>query len=254
MLGDLAAEATKELPNGQPFSNGHLAHGSSTKKSLVATPKRVTAEHIVPEPPLAETTSEPIMDTSTSMSPSPDPSSVSASTLHKEEGVSATPNASSDSTWEKQSQASQADEKSGEQDFERNGEKEAERNGEGTSEEGEGEKVDSPSAVWDQLASASQLKEAPLPTVNVWQQRALDLKAKAGKGTKPPPNPAATTKPGFQSGNQSDSNSPKDDERSAHSKEDPHGPGPFESSNGHRANKDIGESTPAGHDFEHAMP
>ena len=232
----------KELPNGQPLSNGHLAHGPSTRKSLVVTPKKTNDEQIVTELPVADTTSSDLVpDTSASTPPSPDLSSVSTSTLPKEEGVSATPNASSDSTWEKQSQASQVDEKQGEQDAKRHGEQEVEKSSEATSEKGDEGKAGSPSAVWDQLASASQLREAPLPAVNVWQQRALDLKAKAVKSTKPPANPAVTTRPSFQSRSQSGSNSPKDDERNIRGRKDPQGPSPFEHAHGQRASKDLGK-------------
>ena len=251
--GDQSVLAPRELPNGQPLGNGHLTHVPSAKKSLAVTPKRVNHDHVVPEVHSTEEVSEPTTDISAPTPPSPDLSSVSTSTLPKEEGVSATPNASSDSTWEKQSQASQTDEKPSEMGVENVGEREAEKSTEAASERSEGEKAESPSALWDQLAAASQLKEAPLPTVNIWQQRALDLKAKTGKSSKPMTNSAAAAKPGFQSGSQSGSNSTKDDERYGRGRKDSQGPGQFELVNGHRASRDFGKSTSIRKDLDHAI-
>ena len=239
--GDHLVSLPGELPNGQLLGNGHLTHGPSAKKSLVATPKRASHDHVVPKMRSKEEISEPAADISVPTPPSPDPSSVSTSTFPKEEGVSATPNASSDSTWEKQSQASQLEEKSSEIGAENVNEKETEKASEDASEKSEGEKAESPSAVWDQLAAASQLKEAPIPAVNIWQQRALDLKSKAGKSSQPIANHAVTAKPGFQTGSQSGSNSPKDDERYGHRRKDSQGPGQFEHMNGHRVSKDFGK-------------
>lgn len=96
--------------------------------------------------------------------PSPSSGSASTSTLPKEDDVFATPNGSSDSTWEKNSQTSQNEEKG----------------------------VQSPDAEkddgrqsWDPPAMPSAiLREAPPPAFNFWQKRAMDAQAKANKETK----------------------------------------------------------------------
>lgn len=79
--------------------------------------------------------------------------------LSKEEDISATPNASSESTWDRISQASQTDEK--------------------IMPRVEGDEDDSKLSSWEHVPQASQLREAPVPTVNVWQKRAQDAQAKA---------------------------------------------------------------------------
>ena len=242
MHNDQPIQAPLELPNGHVLGNGYFTHGSSAKKSLVVTPKRITNNHVVSSLHSTEEVSRPTADIPAPTPPSPNLSSVSTSTLPKEEGISATPNASSDSTWEKQSQASQIDEKPSETGLENVGGKEGEKTTEGASDKSEEEKVESPSAVWDQLAASSQLKDAPLPAFNIWQQRALDQKAKASKDTKPIVKSTVATKPGLPPGSQDGYNSLKDDQRYARGRKDSHGPSQFEHVNGHRASKDFSKS------------
>ncbi|PGH18527.1 hypothetical protein AJ79_00304 [Helicocarpus griseus UAMH5409] len=91
-----------------------------------------------------------------------------STTLPKEDEVSATPNGSSDSNWDKQSQASGVAEKSNK-----------------TSESG---KEKSKESGWEKdTPVAKELKAAPIPAVNVWQQRreAQEAKAKATAALKP---------------------------------------------------------------------
>ncbi|KAI9873044.1 MAG: hypothetical protein M1830_000898, partial [Pleopsidium flavum] len=97
---------------------------------------------------------------------SPSFGTASTSTLPKEDDLSSTPNASSDSTWDRQSQTSHSPEKVGPQ-------------GEvGKENEKEKEKGNS----WEkESAKPASLKPAPLPALNFWQQRreAQEAKAKA---------------------------------------------------------------------------
>jgi la-related protein 1 len=93
----------------------------------------------------------------------PDIDALSSSTAAKDDDVSSQPNMSSESTWDNKSQASTSVDKSVEP---------VEKTSEKT------KKAKS--------APAKPLKEAPLPTVNVWQQRADEQKTKA----KPTPAPA----------------------------------------------------------------
>ncbi len=104
----------------------------------------------------------------TSTPSSPGFGTASTSTLPKEDDLLSTPNGSSDSTWERQSQTSQNGTK--------NGEKVA------------AEKEQSAGTTWDEeLPLPASLKEAPPPAVNFWQQRieAQDAKTKALKQAAP---------------------------------------------------------------------
>ena len=95
---------------------------------------------------------------------SPGFGTASTSTLPKEDDMFSTPNGSSDSTWEKQSQTSQ--------------------NGTKNEEKVDAEKEQSAGNTWDEEPTPSvSLKEAPPPAVNFWKQRkeAQDAKAKASK-------------------------------------------------------------------------
>ena len=99
---------------------------------------------------------------STSTPTSPSLGTASTSTIAKEDDSSCTPNASSDSTWDKQSQASVNPEKAGEPAL---GSKDSAKDDVGEKEpEKEKPKV---------------LMAAPVPAVNFWQQRAQEAKAKA---------------------------------------------------------------------------
>ena len=108
---------------------------------------------------------------------SPGFGTASTSTLLKEDDMFSTPNGSSDSTWEKQSQTSQ--------------------NGMKTGEKVDGEKEQSAGTTWDEepLLPAS-FKEAPPPAINFWKQRreAQDAKTKASKNaTSAPKSKPATS-------------------------------------------------------------
>ncbi|KAK2752823.1 hypothetical protein FQN55_005955 [Onygenales sp. PD_40] len=107
---------------------------------------------------------------------SPSVGTASTTTLPKEDDISLTPNGSSDSTWDKQSQASGPVEKST-QTPESTKEKQGEDG-------------------WEKETPAvNELKAAPLPAFNIWQQRkeAQEAKAKATAALKP--TTPATSKP-----------------------------------------------------------
>ncbi|PYH46178.1 La domain family [Aspergillus saccharolyticus JOP 1030-1] len=90
-------------------------------------------------------------------------SSSTTSTLKDEDGLN-TPNGTSESTWDKQSQASGADKATGEE-----------------------EGADNKTEEKEKSAPAKELKAAPLPAVNVWHQRkeAQEAKVKALAALKP---------------------------------------------------------------------
>ncbi|KAF1968372.1 hypothetical protein BU23DRAFT_480636 [Bimuria novae-zelandiae CBS 107.79] len=88
--------------------------------------------------------------TATALS-SPEMGASTASTVTKDDDVSSVPNTSSDSTWENKSQASTSVDKSTEPS-------------EKSSQKGKGKKREQP--------PAKPLQEAPVPVVNIWQQRA----------------------------------------------------------------------------------
>ena len=103
--------------------------------------------------------SEPSSELTAAALSSPEMGASTASTVTKDDDVSSVPNTSSDSTWENKSQASTSVEKSTEAS-------------EKASQKGKGKKREQP--------PAKPLQEAPLPTVNIWQQRA-ELRQKPGK-------------------------------------------------------------------------
>ena len=107
-----------------------------------------------------------------SMPSSPDLSSVSASTIPKEDDIFITTNGSSDSTWDRQSQTSQNGNKG---DVKEDTEKDGTKPG-----------------IWDQTPAVAQLKEAPPPSFNIWQQRA-EKQAKAVKEPAPAPVGGSST-------------------------------------------------------------
>ena len=118
--------------------------------------------------PQRNVTTQPQVLTSTPSSPSF--GTASTSTLPKEDDISSTLNASSDSTWDRQSQTSHSPEKVAIP-------VEAEK-------EGEKEKGQS----WEkETAKPAPFKPAPPPTLNVWQQRreAQEAKAKANSLSTP---------------------------------------------------------------------
>ncbi|QKX56097.1 uncharacterized protein TRUGW13939_03197 [Talaromyces rugulosus] len=88
---------------------------------------------------------------------SPSIGTASTSTLAKEDDIPAIPNGTSDSTWDKQSQTSNPTDKAASVSESKDGSTKSEK------------------------AAQKELKAAPIPTVNIWQQRkeAQDAKAKA---------------------------------------------------------------------------
>ena len=112
----------------------------------------------------------------TSTPSSPGFGTASTSTLPKEDDLFSTPNGSSDSTWEKQSQTSQ--------------------NGIKNGEKADAEKEQNADNTWDEEPQPPvSLKEAPPPAINFWQQRieAQDAKAKALKQANPVQKPKPIT-------------------------------------------------------------
>lgn len=117
----------------------------------------------------------------------PDLDSLSASTVTKDDDVSSQPNMSSESTWDNKSQASTSVEKSvdpAEKTSEKPEKGEKGRKGKkgDKGEKKEPEKEKEP---------PKPLKEAPLPAVNIWQQRADQQKTQA----KPVASPLANGAP-----------------------------------------------------------
>ncbi|OAT10262.1 La domain-containing protein, variant 2 [Blastomyces gilchristii SLH14081] len=105
--------------------------------------------------------------TATSGTSSPSVGTTSTTTLPKEDDTSGTPNGIPDSSWDKQSQVSGTVEKS--------------------SESGESGKEKLKENGWEKdVPVLKELKAAPIPAVNVWQQRreAQEAKAKASAALK----------------------------------------------------------------------
>ena len=112
---------------------------------------------------------------------SPEYGVTSTSSLPKEEDAFSAMNGSSESTWDKQSQTSQ------------NGCKEGEKT--------DVEKGQSTKIPWDDEAPPSvSLKEAPPPSVNFWQQRALAQRPKPPTLAQPPKPAVPNLSPGNSNG------------------------------------------------------
>ncbi|KAK8193285.1 uncharacterized protein BKA78DRAFT_294668 [Phyllosticta capitalensis] len=125
-------------------------------------------------------------------SPSVGASSTSAT---KEDDISSVPNASSESTWDSKSQASNAADKPAEQS-EHNSEK---RSGKERKKR-EDRKDDKEKEKEKEKIPAKPLQEAPIPIVNIWKQRA-EASAKAKPSTPAPSKSTPTTaKPVGQAG------------------------------------------------------
>ncbi|KAJ8110359.1 hypothetical protein OPT61_g6781 [Boeremia exigua] len=107
--------------------------------------------------------------------------SLSASTVTKDDEVSSQPNMSSESTWDSKSQASTSVDKSIEP-AQKTSEK-PER-----SEKGRKGKKGEKKEAEKEKEPLKPLKEAPLPTVNIWQQRADQQKSQAKPVASPPIN------------------------------------------------------------------
>lgn len=120
-------------------AEGHDAHSSEKIPGASESRTQTTKSAATPSDLTAAALSSPEIGAST------------ASTVTKDDDVSSIPNTSSDSTWENKSQASTSVDKSTEPS-------------EKSSQKGKGKKREQ--------APAKPLQEAPLPAVNIWQQRA----------------------------------------------------------------------------------
>lgn len=148
--------------------------------------------------PVVTQMSESLSHNTLSNPGSPNYGTTSTSTLPKEDDVSATPNGSSESTWEKVSQTSNNEDK------------------ESTKVDGDDE--DSKLTTWEHVPTPAQLKEAPLPAVNIWQKRAKDMQAKSGKELKGSQS-LSSTNPRVEFG--SGSGSRKDQDQASDNKKKP---------------------------------
>ncbi|OJD09938.1 hypothetical protein AJ78_08847 [Emergomyces pasteurianus Ep9510] len=140
-------------------------HTDATDKSQSSTERN--SDSTVTAPPATTGLSSKIAPSGTSSPPRA--GTTSTTTLPKDDDISGTPNGLSDSsTWDKQSQASGPVEKLGES--------------------GETNKEKSKENGWEKDNSAvlKELKAAPIPVVNVWQQRreAQEAKVKASAALK----------------------------------------------------------------------
>lgn len=106
-----------------------------------------------------------------------DITAAAATTLPKEDDPSSTPNGTSDSTWDKQSQVSSTVDRSSQ-----------------TTEVSKDKQPETESGWEKNPPQAKELKAAPIPTVNVWQQRreAQEAKAKAMSALNPAPAPSSS--------------------------------------------------------------
>lgn len=102
---------------------------------------------------------------------SPSIGTASTSTLAKEDEIPAIPNGTSDSTWDKQSQTSNPTDKAASVSESKDGSTKSEK------------------------AAQKELKAAPIPSVNIWQQRkeAQEAKAKATAAVLKPTAPTSKT-------------------------------------------------------------
>lgn len=120
------------------------------------------------QPQTASNTTQPTQATEITSVSSPDLGASSVSTVTKDDDVSSLPNASSESTWDNKSQASTSVDKSVEPV-----EKTSEKVKKGKN------------------AVVKPLQDAPLPAVNIWKQRAEELKTKVQKPSAPLANGSA---------------------------------------------------------------
>ena len=160
-----SAQQTIEVPgsNGSVVtrraSEGHIvkekADGSGPQSDLSLQPN--TKLIVDGSASATDPTPEVQPQIATSAPSSPGFGISSASTMPKEDDAFATPNGSSESTWDKVSQTSQ--------------------NVERSSSKAEGDEEDSKISSWEHVPVSAQLKEAPPPAVNFWQKRAMEAQA-----------------------------------------------------------------------------
>ena len=151
-------------------SEGCESRGGGLKTTIGPDAMPSTNVETVPAntAPTGESRAEGPDPAATSTPSSPGFGTASTSTLPKEDDLFSTPNGSSDSTWEKQSQTSQ--------------------NGTKNGEKADAEKEQNADNTWDEEPQPPvSLKEAPPPAINFWQQRieAQDAKVKALKQANP---------------------------------------------------------------------
>ena len=175
-----SASMVPERPTAQrTVSEGRESHGGDLKAAIEpeSVPPNNRETTLANMSPVGPTQSGSNDQATTSTPSSPGFGTASTSTLPKEDDVFSTPNGSSDSTWEKQSQSSQ--------------------NGTKNEEKVETEKEQNAGTTWDEEPPPLpvSLKEAPPPAVNFWQQRkeANDAKVKASKQAAPIPKPKSVT-------------------------------------------------------------
>lgn len=150
-----------------------VTEGEETKRVQHSDIKDTKTDDVAEKPPSAAQL-QPMASTPSS----PEYGDTSTSTLPKEDDAFSTVNGSSESTWDKQSQASQNGSKGGEK--------------------AETEKEQATKILWDEEAPAPvSLKEAPPPPLNIWQQRIAAQKPKPSAPAQPP-KPAI---PNLSSGN-----------------------------------------------------
>lgn len=159
--------------SGSESSHGarRASEGQLVKEKVENAPLKnesISAPDTKPTLETQNTSSPATSDNRTQLAHSPPPSpgfgSMSTSTLPKEDDASATPNASSESTWDKVSQTSQ--------------------NAEKVTEKADGDDEDSKLSSWEHVPASAMLKEAPPPAFNFWTKRAMDQKAKTTKEPK----------------------------------------------------------------------
>ena len=166
--------STTELERDSSTPNGETSHDLEVKKApppssiKPVVPQNVIKPDLAPKMYTEASKPEPIEPIQT---PSANTPSAGPNGPPKDDVGAATSN-ESDSAWEKVSQASQTEAK---------GESKP-----------DSDDCDTKLSSWEHVPPANQLKEAPLPTFNIWHKRAADAKTK-GHDPKPSPTGLATS-------------------------------------------------------------
>ncbi|KAK2755891.1 hypothetical protein FQN54_005687 [Arachnomyces sp. PD_36] len=177
-----SAQTSDQKSNTQPIANGTDAKQSTASVDVASSTHSSTdyekSSLIEGQAPtkdsLTVSTDAPASTKNTvSGATSPSHGTASTATLPRDDDISITPNGSSDSTWDKQSQISGPIEKpdqstTGSVDKSENGDKAA--------------------------PAPKELKAAPIPAVNIWQQRMETQNAKAKSSAVPKPNGTLSAK------------------------------------------------------------
>ncbi|KAH6614938.1 hypothetical protein C7974DRAFT_56412 [Boeremia exigua] len=141
-------------------------------------------EHATSNGDLQTPSSKPSNSTESLEASTTDLDSLSASTVTKDDDVSSQPNMSSESTWDNKSQASTSVDKTVEPVQKTSEKPEKSEKGKKGKKGEKGEKKEAEK----EKEPPKPLKEAPLPTVNIWQQRADQQKSQAKPTASPPTN------------------------------------------------------------------